>query len=94
MTASSVWKNGFFARHLKICFRKASGDPYDTEFYLAPDADGNLQVVSEVPSDVQAYIANVRQTESVQELITDVQTRYQEAMESNPDLDAYISALN
>ena len=65
-----------------------------TEFYLAPDADGNLQVVSEVPSDVQAYIANVRQTGSVQELITDVQTRYQEAMESNPDLDAYISALN
>ncbi|MBR2561788.1 MAG: hypothetical protein IKE31_06535 [Eubacterium sp.] len=64
-----------------------------TEFYLAPDADGNLQVVSETPSDVQAYIASIRQSESVQELITDVNTRYQEVMDANPELNDFVSGL-
>ena len=63
------------------------------EFYLAPDENGELQDVADVPADVKAYIANVRQTEDVQELIIDVDTRYQEVMDANPELEAYIAGL-
>ena len=67
--------------------------PALTEMYLAPDANGTLQEVSNVPEDVQAYITNVRQTESVQNLIQEVTARYQAVMDANPDLNEYINGL-
>ncbi len=64
-----------------------------TEFYLAPDEDGVLQVITQVPTDVQASIVKMRQTEAVQALIRDVQDRYQAVLDADPDLDAFISGL-
>ena len=65
-----------------------------TEFYLAPDTEGTLQVITEVPTDIQAYIAKVRQTADVQDLIVDVQTRYKELMDSDPELSAFVSGIS
>lgn len=65
-----------------------------TEFYLAPNDDGVLEVVDDVPEDVQDYMDLVRQTPSVQALIKSVQDRYQQVMDANPELSAYIDALD
>ena len=62
-----------------------------TEFYLETGEDGTLQVVDTIPDDVQEFIDNVRQTDTIQNLIQTVQTKYQEVLDSDPDLSAYLA---
>ncbi len=63
-----------------------------TEFYLETNDEGLLQTVDTIPDDVQDFIAEVRQTDAVQSLIQSVQQRYQEVLDNDPDLNAYLSS--
>ena len=63
-----------------------------TEFYLETDEDGYLQTVDTIPDEVQDFIAEVRQTDTIQALIQSVQTKYQQVLDNDPDLNAYLSS--
>ncbi len=64
-----------------------------TEFYLETGEDGFLQVVDTIPSDVQEFIDDARQSDEIQSLIQSVQTKYQEVVDSDPELSSFISGL-
>ena len=62
-----------------------------TEFYLETGEDGFLQVAEVIPDEIQEYITEVRSTDTVQNLIQSVQTRYEEVLNADPDLAAYLN---
>ena len=62
-----------------------------TEFYLETGEDGFLQTVETIPEEVQDFITEVRSSDTVQNMIQSVQTKYQEVLDADPDLANYLA---
>ena len=68
--------------------------PTLSEFYLAPGVDGQLAVLPSAPDAVvQSAMDKVAESDTVQEMIAEVQEEYHSIVDIDPDLSAYMESI-
>lgn len=68
--------------------------PSLSEFYLAPGSDGKPALVENISDADEEYMSEIEARPEVQKLIAQVSEKYDQVVNANPDLKAYIEGLN
>lgn len=63
--------------------------------YVCTNDDGNLYIFNgDLEQEVESYIATIADSDDVKDLLTSVDTKYQEAQANDPDLKAFVEQLS